>query len=159
MITQEELKNQFHYNPYTGIFIRKKLGKKTGSKNNCGYININVNNKTYSAHRLAWLYVHGDWPKNIDHVNHIRHDNRLVNLRNVTHKENRRNSSLISTNKSGVNGVHWNKNTNKWIACIFMRNGENIESIHLGSHLDKFEAICARMSANNKHGFHKNHGD
>lgn len=127
MITQSELKKIFLYEKESGIFTRKRLNKITGSKNNCGYLNININNKTYYAHRLAWLYVYGEFPKHIDHINHIRTDNRIANLRNVEHKENRRNSSLISTNKSGVNGVFWDKRTKNGLLVSLCETTEDVK--------------------------------
>ena len=160
MLTQKELKKHLHYNPGTGIFTRLacsannvKAGDIAGCLHN-GYIEIRVNKKRYLAHRLAWFYVHGEWPEQIDHINHIRDDNRLFNLRDATNLENGKNQSKKITNTSGVTGVYWAKRNKKWIASVSINN----KTKYLGSHIDKFEVICMRMSANNKYGFHKNHG-
>ncbi len=96
----------------------------------------------------------GKWPKEIDHINHKRSDNRWANLRETLENENYKNKSLMSNNSSGVHGVSWNKKDKVWTAMI----GVCKKVIYLGSSKDKFEAICCRMSANNKYGFHRNHG-
>lgn len=96
ILTQEELKSQLHYEPDTGIFTwlvsnsnRIKIGDVAGCKTARGYITIRVFNKSYTAHRLAWLYITGEWPKDqIDHVNRVKHDNRICNIRDVTGAEN-----------------------------------------------------------------------
>lgn len=90
MITQEELKEYLHYDPLTGDFnwtIGKrglKVNSKAGSMNDQGYVIIRINNIRYRAHRLAWLYVYGHFPINeIDHINGVRSDNRIENLRDA----------------------------------------------------------------------------
>lgn len=159
MITQKELKELLNYNPDTGIFTWRysrrgaKKGSTAGSNDGYGYTSIRVNSKPYGSHRLAWLYMFGAWPKNqIDHINHDRVDNRIENLREVTRQENGRNLALNKKNTSGVTGVR--RKGNQWYATI----GVNGSKVRLGGFKDKFEAICARKSANNKYGFHKNHG-
>lgn len=97
----------------------------------------------------------GSWPKEqIDHINHVRSDNRWINLREATNQENCKNRSISIRNKSGVVGVRWTKGKTKWAAYIHV----NSKDKYLGFFFDKFEAICARKSAENKHGFHANHG-
>ena len=162
MVTQKELKELFHYCADTGIFTRLtqssyrvKIGDIAGYLHHDGYRVIKIKGRGYGAHRLAWLYVYGDWPKDqIDHVNHIRDDNRIANLRDVTNRENSKNSLLHKNNTSDVSGVHWDKRSSKWRATIQTA----IKSVHLGLFADKFEAICARLSANNKHNYHESHG-
>ena len=162
ILAQKELKELLHYNPETGLFTRKvslsnrvKIGDIAGSINSSGYIAIRVRGNPLSAHRLAWLYVHGVWPENeIDHINQNRADNRLINLREVTGKENHKNMSLYKANTSGVCGVNWNRKYSKWHSRINVDG----KSVWLGQYDDKFEAICSRMSAKNKYGFHENHG-
>jgi len=161
MITQSEPKELLHYDPEIGIFTRLirttnriKIGDIAGTDHNAGYIAITVKGKLYLAHRLAWLYMTGEWPKEIDHINHVRNDNRWVNLQDGTRSDNQRNQSLHNKNTSGITGVHWCKRDRRWVAQI-----RNIrERIRLGSFTDKFEAICARKSADNKYGYHANHG-
>ena len=161
MINQKALKEFLKYHPDTGAFIRIKpvkganTGDIAGYNHPNGYIYISLKSKRYRAHRLAWLYMTGKWPENqIDHGNHIRDDNRWVNLCEATHKENGKNLSLSKQNKSGICGVSYHKATKTWRSDINV----NYKQVHLGCYKDKFEAICARLSANNKYGFHKNHG-
>ena len=131
MITQSELKNILHYDQDTGVFtwaIQKsltiKVGDVAGSLSGNGYNQIFINRKSYKAHRLAWLYVYGEFPnKFIDHINGIRNDNRIINLRNVTKSENSQNQKTARTNnKSGFLGVSWEKKSHKWRASIRYNN-------------------------------------
>ena len=162
MITQKELKELLHYNPETGVFTwlqkaasNTKIGSVAGCNHNCGYITIRVRGKLYLAHRLAWLYVAGEWPKkDVDHSDHIRNNNKWDNLLDTVHRVNAKNQSKFKNNKSGVTGVHWNKNAKKWQSKITV----NYKCIHIGYFTDKFESICARKSAENKYNFHINHG-
>jgi len=163
MITQSELKKILDYNPETGTLIWKvksayntKVGYAAGYLNKSnGYIIIMIDGMNYRAHRLAWFITYCAWPKReIDHINHERADNRIVNLREVSRQENNKNMSKAKNNKSGVTGVHWDKARDRWTAKIQMEG----KAIYLGRFIDKFEAICARKSANNKYGFHENHG-
>lgn len=161
-ITPEQLKVILNYDPETGVFIwltskgrRVKAGDIAGSIEAEGYRVIRIDKKLYKAHRIAWLYMTGSWPKNqIDHINHIRDDNRWANFKEATNQENQRNASLRKDNVSGVAGVCWSKADRMWRARI--RNKS--ERVYLGRFADKFEAICARLSANNKYGYHENHG-
>ena len=162
MITQTKLKEILHYNPETGVFTwlirpanRVKIGDIAGYKDNLGYIVIAALGQQYKAHRLAWLYMAGEWPKHqIDHISHIRHDNKWLNLRDATPSENQRNTTKRKDNTSGCAGVHWNKEREKWQSQIAV----NGKTTYLGIFKDKFEAICCRKSASNKCGYHSNHG-
>jgi len=160
-LTQAELKKILTYNPLTGRFTWKKISgniKKdgsAGSKACYGYMQIKINRNVYKMHRLAWLYMTGKWPEGeIDHINQIKDDNRWLNLRDISNSENKKNKPIYKNNKSGIPGVLWHKRNEKWMAYIKV----NSKRIHLGYFSDKFEAVCARLSANNKHGFHANHG-
>lgn len=96
MLTEKKLKEIVFYNISTGEFfwIEKSGGRSKHSKagtlgKKYGYVTIQINKKLYRAHRLAWLYVYGSFPKRqIDHINGIRHDNRIENLRDVSPREN-----------------------------------------------------------------------
>lgn len=162
MITKNYLKKILSYNENTGVFTwikanaaQTKIGDEAGWRHHGGYIAIGINGNAYLAHRLAWFYVYNYWPKeHIDHINHVRDDNRIVNLRESNYKINMKNKSEYKTNRSRVTGVCWHKRDKVWQAKIKTKG----RHIYLGGFKDKFEAICARMSANNKHGFHKNHG-
>lgn len=113
MLTQAQLKERLHYDPETGIFtwlIPKRNSVKTGSiagtKDRYGYIQIQLQHKRYGAHRLAWLYVHGRFPDSqIDHINRVKADNKICNLREVTHQQNQFNRDVNKNNTSGYIGV------------------------------------------------------
>lgn len=162
MIIQSELKEILSYCPETGIFTWKV--RRRGVRGNCvagtangpeGYIQIRINGRPYLAHRLAWLYVHGSWPADqIDHENHIRDDNRIVNLRAVSSIENSRNQTKPINNNSGVVGVNWNKKEETWKASLQV-NGKRI---HLGSYRNKGAARASRELAAYMYGYHENHG-
>jgi hypothetical protein len=82
---------------------------------------LTINKKRQMAHRMAWLYVHGVIPTlGIDHINRVRHDNRITNLRPTTHSSNLRNRSIAANNKSGVTGVCRDRKSGKWKAQIFL---------------------------------------
>jgi len=160
MITQEELKDKYVYNPDTGLFIRnKRLGKYkkgtvAGWTHEEGYIKIQIGKKIYSAHRLAWLYIYGYIPEQIDHINHITGDNRLCNLREATYSINNKNTSKRVDNTSGQVGVCWNKKLCKWSAGIMVDK----KRIHLGTFAEYHEAVNVRKNAEVLYGFHENHG-
>ena len=126
MLTQERLKELFDYDPETGNFVRligrsgpnARVGDIAGCDNGQGYIRIYVDGKPFKAHRLAWLYVHGHMPKEIDHANRDRSDNRIGNLRDVSRSQNRMNSGAYRNNTSGLTGVSWYPQTKKWKAQI-----------------------------------------
>jgi hypothetical protein len=144
MLTQAELKSKLHYNTETGIFTRfikyKNQIKKAGSKQTNGYIYISINKIDYLAHRLAWLYVYGEFPKNqIDHINRIRDDNKISNLRESTQSENLMNISISSHNTSGYKGVSFDKSKNKFMACIQI----NSRQIFIGRYKTAKEASIA----------------
>lgn len=121
MLTQAELKLHLHYNPDTGIFTWIKNGKIAGS-NSYGYISIYFNGANYRAHRLAWLYSYNTWPKEyIDHINNVKDDNRLCNLREATNQQNGQNQTKPSSrNKLGLLGVIYRKERNKFIGQVYV---------------------------------------
>jgi len=161
---QKSLKEMLSYNPKTGLFTwikinvrahRVKVGDIAGWNNRFGYIGIAINGKTFLAHRLAWLYVYGEFPVGvIDHINRVKFDNRIVNLRDTTQSENLKNCVKSKKNTSGCTGVYWIKRRNMWRAMIM----SNRTNDYLGDFKDKFEAICVRKSAENKYGFSGGHG-
>jgi len=86
---------------------------------NTGYRQVGIDGINYKAHRLAWFYVHGAWPEyDIDHINGVRHDNRIANLRPATRGENIMNSQRRSDAKSEYRGVHYHKSTKQWQASF-----------------------------------------
>lgn len=132
MITQNQLKEELEYNPETGLFIRKKSGNGNnkgdvaGSKDKDGYIIIRVHGKRYKAHRLAWLYIYGYLPKaQIDHINRNKSDNRISNLREVFHADNRKNQDKTKRNSTGRKGVSFSGDKNKPYRVYCSINGVN----------------------------------
>ena len=161
MLTQKLLKKHLHYDPSTGIFTRlttasnnAKAGSTPGNIDAYGYSIFSFMGKKYKAHRLAWLYVYGVWPIELDHQNHIRDDNRISNLREVSRKQNMQNTKLYTSNSSGSVGVCWDKSRNRWMAQIRVSG----KTVVLGRYKEIKDAIQARRDANTKYGFHKNHG-
>lgn len=125
MITQSRLKELLHYDPDTGVFTwlvsrqRIRCGDVAGCIRSDGYRKIGVVGKPYQAHRLAWLYMTGSWPKDgTDHRNGVKDDNRWDNLREATQCENNQNMAIPSTNTSGFMGVSWDAQAGKWKAAI-----------------------------------------
>ena len=129
MLTQERLKELLYYDEKTGVFTRKTTvgrylaGSVSGAKQNKGYIQITVDGANYLSHRLAWLYVYGNFPINqIDHINRIKIDNRIKNLRDVDASTNHHNIGIRSHNISGITGVVRDSRSKKWVAQIIYRN-------------------------------------
>lgn len=177
MLTQDILKELLHYDPETGIFTWKERdrkwfesdrqfktwnirfsGKIAGCKRKLDcmyYIVIGVLGKNYMAHRLACMYMTGSFPQyGADHIDHDGLNNKWSNLRDVNVIENNRNRSINRNNKSGITGVHFNKEAGKFKACI--RNG--LRTVFLGNFATIEEAASARRQAEIKYNYHHNHG-
>jgi hypothetical protein len=158
-LSAEELRGYVDYNPATGVFVWRRrsgstrgeriwnaryAGTVAGSSDSNGYQRLTINYRSYLAHRLAWLYVHGEWPpKYIDHIDRDRSNNRIANLRPATQSQNKANEVLRTTNTSGYRGVGWEARAGKWFAKI-VRDGRQV---HLGYFSDKLEAARARDAA------------
>lgn len=137
MLTLTRLKDFASYDAETGLFIRNRptgrwdrfpAGTVIGKANRLGYIELRIDGKLYRAHRLAWFYCFGQWPKNeIDHINGNPSDNRIANLREATRSQNGSNLKLSKANTSGLKGVHLHK-PGVWRARIAPRK----KSICLG---------------------------
>ena len=158
-ITQDKLKKLISYNPDTGEFFRlvslsnsSKIGKVTGYKTDFGYIRLCVDGKQYFAHRLAWLYIYGEFPSSvIDHIDQNPSNNKISNLRTVSIKQNLENRNKPKNNKSGFKGVSWSKSVNKWIAMIGHKN----QQIYLGAYKNIHDADHAYQNAAKKYHTHK----
>lgn len=119
-----------------------------------GYFRSMIYGRFYPAHRVIWAMQHDEWPDQVDHINGDRQDNRLVNLRHVSHSENMQNKRIYSNNTSGHVGVFFNEQRRKWQAHI-RTDGKRV---HLGMFASREDAIIARQEASERHSFHRNHG-
>jgi len=123
--------------------------------NELGYKRTVIFGVSYYAHRLAWALHFGQWPiAEIDHINGDPSDNRIENLRSVDHTENCRNLKRHSDNVSGVTGVSWCKDREKWQAYI----SDGQRRIPLGRYNELHEAVIARKAAEAALRYHPNHG-
>lgn len=152
-LTHAVLIEVLDYNAKTGVFRWKtpklnshmKKGDVAGCINNQGYQIIVINKKLYRAHRLAWFYVHGQWPTQIDHVNNIRLDNKIVNLREATISQNCCNRKKINGKSiaKGVSRSSPRSRTNKYQATIKLGS----ERVHLGYFDNEEDASIAYVMA------------
>ena len=148
-ISADRLRSILTYDAESGVFcwrFRTSPAAAAGSIAGSlfgGYRRIRIAGRAYGAHRLAWLYVHGVWPVGeIDHINGVRDDNRICNLRVVTPQENKHNRHGVHAgNSSGFLGVH--RNRDRWRATICV-DGRNV---HLGVFDDPAEAAEAYLVA------------
>ena len=121
-LTQARLKELLHYDPETGLFTwlvsrgRSAAGSRAGTRHSEGYTQIRIDGVRRFAHRLAFLFMEGELPSEVDHRNRARGDNRWKNLRPATRQENASNLGLRSDNTSGFRGVSWDKTCGKWYA-------------------------------------------
>jgi len=173
MLTQKIVRDLLDYDPETGVLTWKKRdvkyfksdrdfkiwntrysGKKAFmAKNKEGYFHGKIFMKTCLAHRIIFLHYYGFFPKETDHINRVRHDNRISNLREVTSQQNSRNQSMSKKNSSGVTGVHWCNTDKKWVAKI----GIDGRMKHLGAFIEKRFAIGFRKCAEIRYGFNPNY--
>lgn len=153
-MTADQLRALFHYNPDTGVFTRTadrgkwKAGTPVGSTNTIGYVVINTGRPLY-AHRLAFLWMTGDWPKHsVDHVDGNPANNRWSNLRDIPQKANTENiKKAKKQNSSGLLGVTWHAGAGKYMARIHVGH----QSLHLGLFTDPEEAHQAYLTAKRLH--------
>ena len=163
MITQSIALDSVRYDPRTGLLHWRighnnqvKEGSRAGSfDKRIKYIRVRINREFYLAHRVIWLMIYGEWPPNeIDHINHVKHDNRLANLRCANRTDNCKNALTRKDNISGITGVNWHKREKKWRAYISNKG----KQINLGLFINIEDAKQARKSAESKYNFHPNHG-
>jgi hypothetical protein len=166
-LTQSKLKELVTYDPETGIFRWNERsspqfnGKFAGKE--CGYIHTEKSGATYTyieilaapyqAGRLAWLYMTGEWPIQIDHQNQIGTDNSWKNLRNVSQSTNLRNQPMRSTNTSGIMGVCWDDRKKRWIVQVTINRKQRCASFR-----SKELAIETAQEWYKAAGYHANHG-
>jgi hypothetical protein len=129
MVDSNYIRSVLHYEENTGVFTwliktnshggGRYIGDEAGCLAPNGYILIGISGKIYRAHRLAWLWMTGEWPSSqIDHINMIKSDNRWSNLRIATNGQNVSNRRTRKDSRSGVKGVVWHNQAKKWAARI-----------------------------------------
>lgn len=148
-LSQEYLKQLLDFDQESGIFTwlvnragRAQCGVVAGTAHTAGYVQIRINKRHYFAHRLAWLYVYGMLPeKQIDHINGVRNDNRICNLREADDACQQQNRCLHKRNTSGYPGVTWSKRFLRWRAYVKV----NYKQHYLGMYKTKEEAYSAYL--------------
>lgn len=142
----EQVGATFGYDPITGALTwkictsnRAPIGSPAGSRNASGHIMVTFFGHRIFAHRIGWFLTYGAWPGEIDHKNRNPSDNRIENLREVTHQQNIINRKLQSNNKTGLRGISWDQNRKKWRAAI----GINGRTTTIGRYKTKSEAQTA----------------
>ena len=140
--------NEFlKYDPETGILTNKinrrnaKKGKEAGCHGR--YRRVWINKKVHKVHRVIFLMAYGYLPKYIDHINHDKLDNRIINLRPCTAQENCRNRKAHKNSTSKYKGVCWAGHANKWLAQIYF----NERQISIGVFEDEEKAALAYNSS------------
>lgn len=125
MISLDRLRELFTYDPDTGVLTRRitraanaKAGDVVGSVDGKGYLHVNIDDKFIRVHRICFFMHYGWLPQLLDHVNRDKQDNRIVNLRPATEKQNHGNISMNRRNKSGFRGVSQNSSSGKWHAQL-----------------------------------------
>jgi hypothetical protein len=157
-----ELRQILDYDPATGVFrwstgsrFSNRWGQLAGGPNDRGYTKIRALNRDWYAHRLAWAFVHDAWPEHeIDHVNHNKADNRIANLREVTHQENVRNLPRYRENKTGVPGLRWVERSKLWTVQI----GNGGKNRFLPAQRCFGKAVMLRKEAERVLGYHALNG-
>jgi hypothetical protein len=145
-ISYERLKELLHYDPSTGWFTwlidssMTKKGERAGGHHSLGYRQIGIDYQKYLEHHLVVFYMTGEWPKfEIDHINHIRDDNRLCNIRDISRSANGHNKGLHTCNTSGYTGV--SRHGNAWRSYISV----NGKMFYLGRFGTLAEARVSRI--------------
>lgn len=153
-VTQDELKLKYEYSKETGLFTRlisnnqHKSGEIAGALHHSGYIHIRIGKHKYMAHRLAWLYVYGEFPKDmIYHINGNTSDNRISNLREATRSQNLMNRTRdVVISSSGFRGVNYQEvDSSGYIINKPYKAGIGIDGkyVYIGSYYTAEEASTA----------------
>lgn len=150
MLTVERLRELLHYDPLTGVFTRltkvggQPVGSVAGSAHIKGYVELRVDGRAYLAHRLAWLYVHGEWPiGKLDHRDTIRTHNWIANLRPATDQQNAQNVNAHRDSRTGIKGVSIHTKSGRFRATIRVQGKQK----HLGYFATVEEASAAYQEA------------
>lgn len=152
------LRELFNYDPDTGLFTRLKrvsqrglVGTVAGCVNVNGYVHIKIACRGYKAHRLAWLYMTGEWPEHeVDHEDRDRTNNRWKNLRAATHKQNQENRTPRHDSSSGITGVLWSNRDQAWRVTICIEGRKR----HIATRKSLEEAAAIRAAAALKYQTH-----
>jgi hypothetical protein len=123
---KNEMNAMFKYEPETGNIywkisrgIHHSVGAIAGCFDCKGYIIVRLDGKGYKAHRLAWLLHYGEWPsKSLDHINGIKADNRISNLREASSQQNAQNRKVCNNSATGIKGLYPYPKNNGWRACV-----------------------------------------
>lgn len=148
-----ELRELISYHPETGRFLWRvgtnqiKAGDPAGSVASDGRLKIKVLGRTYLAHRLAWLYVYGEWPPRLDHEDRNSLNNRIGNLRPANRSQNGANQGPHKRNSLRLKGVRKEPRCERWIARIRVRG----VLLYLGCFLSPAAAACAYDAAAIEH--------
>lgn len=144
------LREFLDYDRETGIFTwkvmlsnRRKPGDRAGNYTH-GYVEIGIGGRSYRAHRLAWLFVYGEWPTGmLDHIDGDRANNAIMNLRDVTNQTNAQNRHEVSSSKvtSQYLGVTWNAANQCWMAQI----GIDGKNLYVGQYATEHDAYIAYL--------------
>lgn len=147
VISQSEVKGLFDYSPETGIFTSRATGKPVGSPTSSGYLNVRLGGRNVGLHRVVFMWMYGHWPMDmVDHVNGIRDDNRLANVRPATATLNAQNRAPRDDVNFGYKGVTRRKD-GRWQASI-MVNG--VRKLLAGTHESAYRAHQAYKKAARK---------
>lgn len=149
-LTQKFVQELFNYEAETGILYWKRPtgsrsvpGSPVGTLNFHGYYTVGIFGKKYKVHRIIWLYVYGYNPEHeLDHINRIRTDNRIANLREVSRQCNLRNAKQHKSNTTGVTGISFDRRTSNWTSWITIDSKNRF----LGRYSDYTEAVCIRLA-------------
>lgn len=153
--SREQLAAIFEYDPETGIVTGKesrgnrKAGKAVGHRCSRGYLQVRLEGKNLSVARVAWIIAVGTNPPQIDHINRIRDDNRLANLRESCQTSNARNKKTARNNTSGRSGVSFDKQSGLWKVRI--GTGGVRKTVGMFRQFD--DAVAARASAEAVFGY------
>lgn len=157
---KDRLATSFHDIPLESAYKAAKhwasrfSGKQAGSRRKDGYVMICIDGVNHMAHRIVWKITNGHDPVYIDHIDGDKGNNRITNIRDVSHVVNMKNKSLYKSNKSGVPGVEFHKRDCVWVAKI----GVDGSQVQLGAFETASEAIAARIAGEVMLNYHQNHG-
>ena len=161
----EHLRERYDCDAVNGVLISRHSGKPVGTRTPGGYFNtqyrLHGTRHTHLRHRIIWALHHNvsDFGE-LDHINGVPGDDRIDNLREVSHRANLRNARLWSHNTSGANGVNWERRREKWVAYGYacLPCGKS-KRFYLGQFSRKADAIDAKKRFERENGYTDIHGE